>query len=1425
MDGAVRGVDGLQTLEPRRLMSAALSESEPVSILSGMEADTHNPAIVEVLPTVQAEQLVNGLGFNIDPNRVWQLELAKQAGATEVRFQAGWDKIESYHDGSLGLDNLGSVLAEARRLDLEVLIVAAYGPPRIDLGRWRVAEDVPAGATHVRLEGGLSDVDALRAHIQRVDRQPLVGQGKEAYYGGLIHAVDVATGTVELASALSAPLRAGDELQINQLRYASAGTDSPDDPSVQAYARYVRHLAETVAAAGVEGRIEIWNEPPWTNDRWDTRGAFYDTPPAGVIGSSINAGFFNVLRGDQLPDGVRYNWGGTHKSGFNSLLGGNVGPVLTEDEWQSAFSSESFHPYGNNPEDAAYDTDVLLSGVHFSDAALPGTNADSNFKFARALALEQAQAEGWTLEQNITETGLTTGDAEQKARFNLRQYFTYQALGFERINFYRLVDGGGGYGFADRDGTVNQAYTALQGVVSDLSGLALNPVDGDAEPLVVDYAGEFPLTAVALPGRAGEAQVADSLALALWQRSYTEPDGSWKELESPEPGLVTLQLPYGYSLDAVRNVVTRADVAYSLDAATARLTLAVTDDPLLLILHPNDPDANLAPSAVLTGAAQGITGQSVVFDATGSTDADGAVAGYVWEFEDGVILTGSRVERAFDRPGEVTVSLTVYDDGGRSDQVTQTVSLTGPGGQDGQVVWSRYLGTGGSSVQDLLDSGRLQTDPNETQELDAFEAPEVTGVNYGATLQGYLVPRVTGTYHLHLAADDAASLRLSASASTDEAREVARVDRFVDPRDWDATPGQGSQALELVAGRAYYIEALHQQAGGGAHLAVGWSGPGLDGIELLDARFLSSVEPILMVGPPAPGPAPTPAPDPTPASAPAPTPDSTPVPTPAPAPGVQAPLIFPSASSLDLARLVAGQVVYEQYAALGGNDLTTLTGSPDFRLQPDHSAGLTQLEAPVNQGSQFGSRIWGVLTPRVSGVYRFHLAGDDQAELRLATGPTPSDFEAGEVLARVEAWTGFREWDKYNTQQSIPVYLEAGASYFIEASHKEGGGGDHLSVAWSGPESGTPEVIGAEFLAAWSEEATDPGTPDSTASIPPVAPTAPPAADPPVEDGVQGVSREVWGGLPGSSVDKLSPVLSARRTADRVELLDRFEVTAGREDAYGSRLSAVLTAPETGLYRFYLAADDAAQLFLGQAEGGDLLASDPIAEVRRWTNPREFTRDAEQVSQEVHLMAGQRYALAALHAEGSGGDHLAVAWTTPSNPELQVIGGDVLSTPVPADSPVLLERFDTSVYAAVAAGSPSAALSAMVQNRGLTAGLELERAPRNMASRLRAVWQPSATGPVQLTLAADDRAVLFVRQVGETAWRRAARVESWTDAHSFTLAAARMPLSVEAGVAYELELWHEQGGGPGHVSVGLRWDVGADFEPLGVDDLRAPLLG
>ncbi|MFT5141777.1 MAG: YVTN family beta-propeller protein [Rhodothermales bacterium] len=159
-----------------------------------------------------------------------------------------------------------------------------------------------------------------------------------------------------------------------------------------------------------------------------------------------------------------------------------------------------------------------------------------------------------------------------------------------------------------------------------------------------------------------------------------------------------------------------------------------------------------------------------------------------------------------------------------------------------------------------------------------------------------------------------------------------------------------------------------------------------------------------------------------------------------------------------------GQILREWWTGVGGNDISDLTESSRYPNSPSSTSYPTSFEAPSNWSDSYGTRMRGFLHPLETGTYRFWIATDNQGELLLSTSSSPSDAQ---IIASVPGWVSSREWDKFSEQQSAEVFLEAGRLYYIEALHKEGGGGDNLAVAWETP-SRLQEVIPGSFLSPFN---------------------------------------------------------------------------------------------------------------------------------------------------------------------------------------------------------------------------------------------------------------------------------------------------------------------------------------------------------------------
>ncbi len=87
---------------------------------------------------------------------------------------------------------------------------------------------------------------------------------------------------------------------------------------------------------------------------------------------------------------------------------------------------------------------------------------------------------------------------------------------------------------------------------------------------------------------------------------------------------------------------------------------------------------NQSPQPVIDGPASVAFGEAATFDGASSTDADGTVVSWEWDFGDGTLASGSSVQHTWSAPGTYVVRLTVRDDDGAPSTlvVQQAVGVT-----------------------------------------------------------------------------------------------------------------------------------------------------------------------------------------------------------------------------------------------------------------------------------------------------------------------------------------------------------------------------------------------------------------------------------------------------------------------------------------------------------------------------------------------------------------------------------------------------------------------------------------------------------------------------------------------------------------------------------------------------------------------------
>jgi len=310
----------------------------------------------------------------------------------------------------------------------------------------------------------------------------------------------------------------------------------------------------------------------------------------------------------------------------------------------------------------------------------------------------------------------------------------------------------------------------------------------------------------------------------------------------------------------------------------------------------------------------------------------------------------------------------------------------------------------GSQVKDLTSSTACYA-PSSRSVLTSSAIPANTADNYGSRIRGYVVPRVSGLHTFWESGDDAVQLFLSPDENPANKQLIASHLGWTNQLEWEKYSTQSSRPIPLIAGKKYYIEVLHKEGGGLDHASIAWATP-------TSARSLIPLD---------------------------------------------ATLPFVPSDSAGIPGLLR-----EVYEGIPGHQLASLLNSPSFLAAPSRSEVIPTGKAPTNVADNYGTRLRGYLTPTISGEYTFWESGDDQVQLFLSTTENSADKQ---LIAAHTGWASPEQWQIFPTQKSLPIRLVAGKSYYIEAIHKEGVGGDNLALAWTTP-GGAREILPSSVLRA-----------------------------------------------------------------------------------------------------------------------------------------------------------------------------------------------------------------------------------------------------------------------------------------------------------------------------------------------------------------------
>jgi len=472
----------------------------------------------------------------------------------------------------------------------------------------------------------------------------------------------------------------------------------------------------------------------------------------------------------------------------------------------------------------------------------------------------------------------------------------------------------------------------------------------------------------------------------------------------------------------------------------------------------------------------------------------------------GALTAAEPFEVAHTLTRELTIAATDTHDPGLT--TTTVIEVTVVDHQlasaPGSITRSFYENITGSSVLSLTSAPAFPDEPDLVIPLADFDGGG-HGEDFGSTVRGYLIVPATGDYQFHIASDENGALLFAANGDAAAATQIASVPGRTDRYQWDAYADQLSAVFALQEGQICYIEARHKEAGGDDHVAVAWTGPGIASPQVIPGRFLGpfnqnyppkipsatlTIRENAIVGQSVGI-----------VSASDPVPDESftqfeilggngqdifsihpatgRVTVDAPLNIAQSPLTLTVGVSDGGTPPLSGQgnltieitpadsikisdVVQQIWEDLPGSALTDLTNAPAYPWSPSSTRMLTNgFDTGTNLGSDYGSRIRALVTPPTTGEYTFFLSTDDNGQLLMSDDAASA---GATVIAEVNDWAPPNDWTKFPTQTSAPRQLTGGQSYYIETLHKEGSGGDHVQVAWTGPGIATPTIISDSAL-------------------------------------------------------------------------------------------------------------------------------------------------------------------------------------------------------------------------------------------------------------------------------------------------------------------------------------------------------------------------
>ncbi|WP_428660505.1 PA14 domain-containing protein [Runella sp.] len=359
-------------------------------------------------------------------------------------------------------------------------------------------------------------------------------------------------------------------------------------------------------------------------------------------------------------------------------------------------------------------------------------------------------------------------------------------------------------------------------------------------------------------------------------------------------------------------------------------------------------------------------------------------------------------------------------------------------GTPGQVKWSYWTGFNGylPDSTDLAALENFPSHPEGSQMLTSLKAPVNYTETFAAMIRGYIYVNQTATYKFNLTGDETALFYLSTNDSPGNKKKRAEVTSYTDVGQYNKTPSQTSQVIELVAGQNYYFEIYTFEGCCSDHTTLYWRKTANPDTTWRVIDFNNIKEYACEQSCPVRGTACN---------------DGNSNTTNDQQDGFCNCVGIAATPNACVGERGVVEAYY--FDNINGSYVEPdLINAPKFPLLPDRKEKLKGVSGPIYASyakDTYGSLVQGYLTVPASGMYEFNLTGDDQTIFYLSKNDSVQYKQYHQTMAVF----GVDETahNTYSIQSTSPIYMEKGKYYYYEIRHKENGWRDHFNLYWKTP--------------------------------------------------------------------------------------------------------------------------------------------------------------------------------------------------------------------------------------------------------------------------------------------------------------------------------------------------------------------------------------